>query len=398
MTLPEGAMLKKGRLLAIGAILRDTRFLQALAQAVFVLFALLLARWLVGNLLANLKAQGLDLSFQFLTRTSGFVVGEGIPNTRTDPFYYQYIVGLVNTLRVVGLGLLLATILGILAGVAMLSPNWLLRTLVQAYVEVMRNTPLLVQLFFLYFGIILTLPSLADRIEVGPVMLSNRGFWMPRPVPHIGFPAWAIISGIALLAGIYTYRRRLQIRVRTGRETRPALWGAVLIIGVPLLAWFIVPGQPLQLELPELQGLRMIGGLRLTPEFAGILFGLVLYTAAFIADIVRSGILAVTHGQREAALALGLTPTQTLRLIILPQALRVIIPPMTNQYLNLAKNSSLAIGVAFPDLYSVSQTIFNQSGQAVQVIALMMGTYLIMSLVISAVMNAINARLRIVER
>jgi general L-amino acid transport system permease protein len=398
MTPPEGATASKGRAQAIGAVLRDTRFLQALAQAVFILLVLMLARWLVGNLFDNLEARGLDLSFGFLRRTSGFVVGEGIPSARTDPFYYQYIVGLVNTLRVVGLGLLLATTLGILAGVAMLSPNWLLRTLVQSYVEVMRNTPLLVQLFFLYFGIILTLPSLADRISIGPVMLSNRGFWMPRPVPHVGFPAWATISAIALVIGVYVYRRRLRIRVETGRETRPALWGAALIIGVPFLAWFVVPGQPLQLELPELQGLRMIGGLRLTPEFAGILFGLVLYTAAFIADIVRSGILAVTHGQREAALALGLTSTQTLRLIILPQALRVIIPPMTNQYLNLAKNSSLAIGVAFPDLYSVSQTIFNQSGQAVQVIALMMGTYLIMSLIISAVMNTLNARLQIVER
>jgi general L-amino acid transport system permease protein len=269
---------------------------------------------------------------------------------------------------------------------------------VQAYVEVMRNTPLLVQLFFLYFGIILTLPSLADRVSLGPIILSNRGLFMPRPVPHIGFPAWAAVSVLGLVLGVYTYRRRLDIRVKTGAETRPAVWGAALIVGIPLLAWFILPGQPLQLELPELQGLRMIGGLRLTPEFAGILFGLVLYTAAFIADIVRSGILAVTHGQREAALALGLTQTQTLRLIILPQALRVIIPPMTNQYLNLAKNSSLAIGVAFPDLYSVSQTIFNQSGQAVQVIALMMGTYLILSLIISAVMNGINARLKIVER
>ena len=398
MALPHDSAARPQRATDIGALLRDTRFLQALAQAVFVLLVLLLVRWLIGNLTANLGAQGLDLSFSFMRRTSGFVVGEGIPSNRTDPFYYQYVVGLVNTLRVVGLGLVLATIFGILAGVAMLSPNWLLRSLVQAYVELIRNTPLLVQLFFLYFGIILTLPGLADRITLGPVVLSNRGFFIPRPVPHVGFPAWATVSALALLIGVYTYRRRLQIRVRTGAETRPATWAAALIVGVPLLAWFILPGQPLQLELPELQGLRMSGGLRLTPEFAGILFGLVLYTAAFIADIVRSGILAVSHGQREAALAVGLTSTQTLRLIILPQALRVIIPPMTNQYLNLAKNSSLAIGVAFPDLYSVSQTIFNQSGQAVQMIALMMGTYLIMSWSIAAAMNAINARLRIVDR
>jgi general L-amino acid transport system permease protein len=217
-------------------------------------------------------------------------------------------------------------------------------------------------------------------------------------VPQEGSTLFLVLSGVAFIAGIITYRVLLQRRILTGVETRPSVWAGSLIIGVPLLTWLLLPGNPYSLEYPELIGLRIEGGSRLTPEFAGILFGLVLYTAAFIADIVRAGILAVPKGQREAATASGLTQGQVLRLVILPQAMRVIIPPLTNQYLNLAKNSSLAVGVGFPDLYNISSTIFNQSGQAVQVISLMMATYLLMSLLISAVMNALNARLKITER
>jgi general L-amino acid transport system permease protein len=377
---------------------RDTRFLQALAQAIFVVLVLIAVRWLIGNLLNSLEERGLDLSFRFFQRTAGFGIGEGLPFERTDSFWRAYVVGFVNSVRVVIFGLFLATVLGILAGVALLSANWLLRNIVSAYVEVMRNTPLLVQLFFIYFGIILKLPSLEDRLILGPFSLSNRGFYFPRAVPQDGSTLLLVLSGIALVAAIILYRVLLQRRILTGVETRPSLWAGTLIIGVPLLTWLLLPGNPYMLEYPELIGLRIEGGSRLTPEFAGILFGLVLYTAAFIADIVRAGILAVPKGQREAATASGLTQGQVLRLVILPQAMRVIIPPLTNQYLNLAKNSSLAVGVGFPDLYNISSTIFNQSGQAVQVISLMMATYLLMSLLISAVMNALNARLKITER
>ena len=217
-------------------------------------------------------------------------------------------------------------------------------------------------------------------------------------MPHENSTLWLALTGAALVGGIILYRILLQRRILTGVETRPGLTASLLIFGVPLLSWFLFPASPYSIEYPELVGLRIEGGARLTPEFAGILFGLVLYTAAFIADIVRAGILAVPKGQLEAAKASGLTQAQVLRLVILPQAMRVIIPPLTNQYLNLAKNSSLAVGVGFPDLYNISSTIFNQSGQAVQVISLMMVTYLLMSLLISTVMNALNARLKIPER
>jgi general L-amino acid transport system permease protein len=380
------------------SFLRDTRFLQALAQVIFVILVALAARWLIGNLLTSLEERGLDLSFSFFRRTAGFGIGEGLPFERTDSFWRAYVVGFVNSVRVILFGLAFATLLGILAGVALLSQNWLLRNIFSAYVEVMRNTPLLVQLFFIYFGIILKLPSLQDRLILGPFSLSNRGFYFPRAVPQDGYTIWISLTVIALIGGIVLYQILLRRRILTGVETRPSLWAALVIFGIPLGSWFAVPGNPLSLEFPELIGLRIEGGSRLTPEFAGILFGLVLYTAAFIADIVRAGILAVPKGQREAATAGGLTQAQVLRLVILPQAMRVIIPPLTNQYLSLSKNSSLAVGVGFPDLYNISSTIFNQSGQAVQVISLMMITYLVMSLLISAIMNFLNARLKIQER
>jgi general L-amino acid transport system permease protein len=391
---PETASLQHSR----WSFWRDTRFLQALAQAIFVILVLIAGRWLIGNLLTSLDERGLDLSFSFFQRTAGFGIGEGLPFERTDTFWRAYVVGFVNSIRIIVFGLALATVLGILTGISLLSTNWLVRNLVGAYVEVMRNTPLLVQLFFIYFGIILKLPSLQDRLILGPFSLSNRGFFFPRAVPEEGSALWLVLTVVALVGGIILYRVLLQRRILTGEETRPGLKASLLVFGVPLLSWFLLPGNPYTIEYPELAGLSIEGGARLTPEFAGILFGLVLYTAAFIADIVRAGILAVPKGQLEAAKASGLTQVQVLRLVILPQAMRVIIPPLTNQYLNLAKNSSLAVGVGFPDLYSISSTIFNQSGQAVQVISLMMGTYLLMSLLISAVMNALNARLKIQER
>jgi general L-amino acid transport system permease protein len=380
------------------AFWRDIRFLQAAAQAVFVLLVLAASGWLINNLLETLDARGLDLSFSFLQRTAGFVIGEGMPMTRSDTFLRAFIVGLVNSLRVIGLGLILTTLLGLLAGVSLLSPNWLLRVIARAYVEVMRNTPLLVQLFFIYFGIILKLPSLEDRIEIGPLLLSQRGVWLPRPVPAAGSNLWLVVSLVCLALAVWVYSRRLRRRTASGEETHPGVWAAAIALGVPTILALAIPEGPFTWESPRLEGLRMVGGSRLTPEFAGILFGLVLYTGAFIADVVRAGILAVPVGQLQAARSLGLGEFQLLRHVILPQALRVILPPLTNQYLNLAKNSSLAIGVGFPDMYNVTQTIFNQSGQAVQMITLMMTTYLVISLVISATMNFLNQRLRIVER
>ena len=383
---------------AAPAFWRDIRFLQAAAQVLFLLLVLAAGGWLVGNLLETLDARGMDLGFSFLRRTAGFAISEGLPMERTDTFLRAFVVGLVNSLRVISLGLILTTALGMLAGVSLLSPNWLLRVIARVYVEVMRNTPLLVQLFFIYFGIILKLPSLEDRIVIGPLLLSQRGVFLPRPVPAGGSTLWTGVTVACVALAALVYIRRLRRRTTTGEETRPGWWAAAIAIGVPTLLALAIPDGPFTWESPRLEGLRMVGGARLTPEFAGILFGLVLYTGAFIADVVRAGILAVPLGQLQAARSIGLSEFHVLRHVILPQALRVILPPLTNQYLNLAKNSSLAIGVGFPDVYNVTQTIFNQSGQAVQMIALVMTTYLAISLLISATMNFLNQRLRIVER
>ena len=382
----------------MAAILRDVRFLAFASQALFIAATLAAGGWLVSNLLHALEALGLDLSFGFLQRTAGFVIGQGPAMERTDSFLQAYTVGLANSLQVIVVGLVLASLLGLLAGIALLSGNWLLRTVIRAYVEVMRNTPLLVQLFFLYFAVILQLPSLANRVVLGPVILSQRGVWLPRLIPSEGFNLWIGLAAAGVLIGAVLYFRRVDRRLRTGEETRPFVWALGSLLIIVAAGWVLAGGRPIMVEYARLEGLRMVGGTRLTPEFAGILFGLVLYTGAFIADIVRAGLLAVPYGQLEAARAIGLSEMQVLRFVILPQALRVIVPPLTNQYLNLAKNSSLAIGVGFPDLYAVSKVIFSQSGQAVQTIAMMMFTYLVISLVISAVMNVINARLRIVER
>jgi len=377
---------------------RDVRFLQAAGQIAFILVALALAAWLISNLNTALEARGLDLGFGFLRRNAGFALTEGPGMARTDPYWRAYVVGLINSLSVIIVGLVLTTIVGLLAGVALLSPNWLLRNTVRAYVEFIRNTPLLVQLFFIYFGVVLTMPSLQDRIEFGPITLSQRGVWVPRPIPQGGFLLWLGVVLVALTFSVLIYARLDRRRRITGDDAHALRWAMVPLIGLPLASWLLLPHPPLAFEAPVLEGLRMVGGLRLTPEYFAILLGLVLYTGAFIADIVRGGLLAVPHGQREAARSTGLSEGAVLRLVILPQAMRVIIPPLINQYLNLAKNSSLAIGVGYLDLYAVSQIIFNQSGQAVQVIALLMLTYLALSLLISLLMNWVNRRMQIPER
>jgi general L-amino acid transport system permease protein len=378
---------------------RDVRVLQVAAQAVFVVFVVMVGAWLVSNLLDALKALGLNLSFGFMQRTAGFRVSEGPTLVRSDPYWRAYFVGVVNSVRIISIGLVLTTALGVVTGVAQLSTNWLVRTLVKAYVEVFRNTPLLVQLFFWYFAVILKMPSLEDSIILpGPIYISQRGVFIPWPEPTRGFGPWLafVAVGLGLAVAAFVWRRRRKLS--TGQNSYAALVAAVPLLSLPLLGWLAVPGRPLLVSTPVFEGFNVAGGTTLTPEFAALLFGLVVYTAAFIADIVRAGIQAVPKGQVEAARSLGLSNFDVMRMVVLPQALRVIIPPLGNQYLNLAKNSSLAIGVGYPDLYAVSNTIFNQSGQAVQVIALVMGTYLVMSLLISAFMNFINARLKIVER
>jgi general L-amino acid transport system permease protein len=352
------------------------------------------------NARANLAAQKITGGFGFLENTAGFNVNQSlIPYQEADSYGRVFVVGLLNTLLVAALGIVFATLLGFLVGISRLSPNWLLARIAGGYVELIRNLPLLFQILFWYLAVLGTLPGPRQSISIfGEGFLNNRGVIVPAPVMGAG----ADIVGIAVLIGIVAaialriWARRRQ--ARTGARF-PLLWPSLaLIVGVPLLA-FVATGFPITFEKPVLRGFNFVGGVRLIPEFVALLFALTTYTAAFIAEVVRAGILAVSHGQTEAALALGLRRGLTLRLIVIPQALRVIVPPLTNQYLNLTKNSSLAVAIGYPDLVAVfAGTALSQTGQAIEIIAITMAVYLSLSLLTSAFMNWYNARIALVQR
>ena len=390
------------RNMQLSPFFRNIRVLQVLAQIVFVLLLALAAGFLYANVTTNLDRQGLTVGYDFITNPASFDIGEShIPYEASDNYGRALLVGLVNTLVVSALGIVLTTIVGVIAGVARLSSNWLISRLAAAYVGVIRNTPLIIQLAFWYFGIILKFPSVRNAVALpGSIFLTQRGLYLPWYEPLPAFDSWRIYVWIALvsIAAIWFIFRLIQNR----SDLPLPLWSYLAYLLVPVLilwvGYVIQPEPPFMANSPELAGLNFRGGLRFTPEFAALLFGLVVYTGAFIAEVVRAGIQAVSHGQVEAARSLGLTSAQALRLIIFPQALRVIIPPLTSQYLNLAKNSSLAIAIGYPDLFSVAGTVINQTGATIEVIVIMMLSYLSMSLFTSLLMNIYNSRMRLVER
>lgn len=386
----------------IRAFWRDIRFLQVLAQVVFILLLALAAGYFYANVSSNLARQGLTVGYDFINNPASFGIGESyISYQPSDSYGRALLVGLINTLVVSALGIVLTTIIGVIAGIARLSSNWLISRLAAAYVGVIRNTPLLIQLMFWYFGIILQLPAVRAAIALpGPLYLTQRGIYLPWFEAMPTFNAWRIYILLALVSIVVLWFVFRAILNRP-KLSIPFWWYLAYLLVPALILWigFIIqPEPPLKATIPELAGLNFRGGLRWTPEFAALLFGLVVYTGAFVAEVVRAGIQAVSHGQVEAAHSLGLTARQTLRLIVLPQALRVIIPPLTSQYLNLAKNSSLAIAIGFPDLFSIAGTVINQTGATIEVILIMMLSYLSMSLFTSLLMNIYNNRVRLVER
>lgn len=524
---------------------RDIRVLGVLAQIAFLIVVILFFLWLGRNVAQNMSTLGgsqflcrdgtssLRCGFDFLQLESQFAISESV--IRYDPsdtYARAMLVGALNTIKVAALGIVFATILGTVTGIARLSSNWLIRSVARWYVDIIRNTPLLLQLFFLFFAVILGFPAIRNAIQLFglPIYLSQRGIDLPRLVLMPSFTTWLlfIALGIALAAAVWWWLGRREQQLQTNIN-RPA-WALVALLAVTIPGWFIassmagdnqallvpegagiaevadietavraelgledlggieaaladgslsqdqldaatvnvcvvrddpaetniaaefrranvpysmnrgnnmtrtvaaytagdcdllvgsradlsaelatigetlpsavipVPESPVRLSIPRIEGLNFVGGIKLSPNFAAILIGLTLYTGAFIAEIVRAGIQSVAKGQTEAARALGLTESQRLRLIVLPQALRVIIPPLTSQYLNLTKNSSLAIAVGFPDLWSVAFTTLNQSGRPIQVFLLVMGTYLMFSLLISFFLNWYNRRVALVER
>ncbi len=379
---------------------RDERVLAWLWQIFFVLVIGGAIFLLYRNMIAALARQGLLIKFSFLRLTASFEIGEHlIPFSRSDSFGRAFIVGMLNTVLVSFLGIIFATILGIIIGVARLSSNFLVNKLASIYIEIIRNVPLLVLLVFWYGGIFLKFPRIKQAIHLGQhILVSNRGVAIPWGVPTATFRLYLGILGAGVvLAGVVAWRLT-EIGKRTGRPPLVTLWTVVTFLAVAVIGWLVLPQKPLTPSYPELKGFNTVGGIRLSPEFMALLSGLVLYTAAFIGEVVRAGIQSVSKGQVEAARALGLSGFQTLRLVVFPQALRVIVPPLTSQYLNLTKNSSLAVAIGYPDLFSVAGTIFNQTGRAVEVITLIMGFYLSLSLLTSLFMNWYNQKIRLVER
>ncbi len=355
---------------------------------------------IIDNALTNMEARGITTGFAFLSNPAGFGILQSLIDfSETDSYGRTFVVGLLNTLLVSLLGILLASLLGLVIGIARLSSNWLVARLATVYIEVFRNVPLLLQIFFWYFAVLRSLPAARDSLRVGDsVFLNNRGLYVPRAIVEDGFGwVWlALLLSVVLTGLLIRHRRRQQ--AATGRIIPLFLPSLALLGGLPLLA-FVAAGAPLTLEYPVLQRFNFQGGLTVYPEFMALLLALTIYTAAFIAEVVRSGIQAVSKGQTEAASALGLTRGQSLRLIVIPQALRVIIPPLTNQYLNLTKNSSLATAIGYPDLVSVfAGTTLNQTGQAVEIIFMTMAVYLSISLLTSTLMNWYNRRIALVER
>jgi general L-amino acid transport system permease protein len=379
---------------------RDVVVLQWAAQIISAILVIGFIYFLISNVRSAAEARGLGLGFNFLNLSAGFPVAESvIPYDPTRSFGYALWVGFLNTIKVSIVGIFLATILGLIAALARLSTNWLVRSIASVYVNIIRNIPLLVQLFIWYFALFQQFPPVDEAITLpGPIFLSQRGLYSVGLAPTGDFSQWLLFLLAGIILAIIAYQILFRYQLRSGRSTYPLLVGLVIFIGLPTLGWFLAPGTPLQVTVPVLGRFNFEGGLRLTPEFAALLAGLVVYTGAFIAEVIRGGILSVSKGQVEAARSLGLTSTQTLRLVTLPLALRVIIPPLISQYLNLTKNSSLAIAIGFVDLFFVGRTIINQAGQAVPVFILIMGIYLSLSLITSFLLNIYNKRVQLVER
>lgn len=379
---------------------RDRRVRAFLAQVLVLGLVIAGVGYLVHNTIVNRERLGVASGFDFLWRTAGFDVSQALIDFGAERSSYgrAFLVGLLNTLYVAAVGIVLTTIIGFVMGIARLSSNWLVAKLALVYIEVIRNVPLLLQLIFWYVVVLGALPGPRESVVVFDIAYLNvRGLFLPKPIFEAGalFELAALVLAILAVTVLARWARRR--REATGQPF-PTFWvGLAIVIALPL-ATHVALGGPISFEYPRLTRFRLEGGIVLLPEFLAIVLGLSVYTGAFLAEIVRSGILSVSKGQLEAAAALGLKPKQTLRLIVIPQALRVIIPPQTSQYLNLTKNSSLGVAIGYPDFFNVAGTINNQTGQAVEVIAITMAVYLSFSLAISAFMNWYNAKMALVER
>lgn len=390
------------------SLLNDPKVRGLFYQVVLILALVWLGWTIVSNTLANLERQNIASGFGFLENTAGFGIIQALVDySETSSYGQALLVGFFNTLLVAAIGIVLATVIGFVLGVARLSNNWVISKLAYCYVELIRNVPLLLQIFFWYFAVLRAVPGKREKWSFlfDTFHLNIAGLRGPRPVFEEGSNIMGYAAILAIVAIVFISRWARKRQEATGQQF-PVFWtGLGLLVGLPFLA-YLVMGMPMHFDYPVFvetgpmlrRGFELGSGFNLIPEFLALTLALAIYTASFIAEIVRAGIQAVNRGQTEAAHALGLRNAPTLRLVIIPQAMRVIIPPLTSQYLNLTKNSSLAVAIAFPDLVSVGGTVLNQTGQAIEIIAIWMAVYLSLSLATSAFMNWYNQRMALVER
>ncbi len=388
---------------------RNIRFLKVFFQVLFLQALVVLAVFLISNMLNGLERQGMKLGLSFLNSEAGFGIAEGIEFDPSDSYLMAFWVGVVNTLKVSIIGIFCATVMGFFFGIARLSSNWLVRQIASVYVEFFRNIPVLLQILF-WYAITRVLPVVRESFSFfnDRIFLNNRGLYLSSVERAEGFNTWmwyllsGLILAILVVLGLAAYRYFFKFREieQTDKPTFrsnlifSAKWTAAPIFLITaLVGWFLIPETPFRLERPVFQGFNFVGGISFSPEFSALLIGLAVYTSAFIAEIVRSGIQAVVKGQREAARSVGLKESQVLRLVVIPQAIPIIVPPLTSQFLNLAKNSSIAIFIGYPDLFQIGETMMEQTGQAITIFAMMMVSYLTMSLTASAFMNWYNRRI-----
>ena len=378
---------------------RNPVIVGVVAQILFLLIVASAAGLLYRNMLRGLDALGLSVDLGFLDVEAGFGISEGIPYTAEDSYGRAFWVGAVNTIRVSVIAIVVATVIGLVIGISRLSSNWLVRNVATGFVELFRNIPLLLQILFWYSAVILSLPGVRESISVlDRMFISQRGIYVPRPIWQPGAWIFLVLGLIGIGAGIAAAVIRTRAERHDGAVRYPLLTGLGIFVAALIAGWIIAPGRPVVFEVPVLERFNFAGGLNLSPEYAALMLGLSIYTSSFIAEVVRGAIQAVDRGQREAARAIGLTESRVTRLVVLPQALRVIVPPLTSQYLNLAKNSSLAIAIGYPDLFNIGNTMMNQTGQSIPVFGLIMASYLVISLVTSALMNWYNRAVRLAER
>lgn len=380
-------------------IWRNRKVVPVILQIIFLAIIGLLLWILIQNTMTGLRRIGMSFGFDFLNARAGFNINEAmIEYSTSDPYVRAIMVGIVSTLRVSFFGIILATIIGVLVGIAKMSDNWLLSKVASVYIDIFRNTPLLLQLFVLNFAVFLPLPRIQEALSIGPLYLSNRGAVIPWADLHEGSAIWALLLLVVIGASVLVYKWQMKREVEEGKNTHPFLsaFGAfILLCG----AGYLVTGEgPLQLTIPAHTGAAVTGGLSLSTPFLSVLVALTIFTSTYIAEIVRGGVQAVPKGQVEATKALGFRSATAMRLVIFPQAIRIIIPQMTSQYLNLIKNSSLAMAVGYQEIVGVGNTVINQSGRTLEVIVIMIAVYLSFSLTTSLFMNIFNKKFQLVER